>query len=161
MIFTHLQAVVRVKNEWGFRPSLWTYRLNWARRTFWLVRWLRWHCPPDTGFEIWSLAVWGRACSLSFTEALQAEFHQLLLLLYALTSLTSRCQYLLLGNYYCIHFATINKAHLGICAPRLKAQPLFARHSLFIFKLPALLIVILILSLTKAINSWLLYFLWL
>ena len=26
-----------------------------------MVRWLRWHCPPDTGFEIRALAVWGRA----------------------------------------------------------------------------------------------------
>ena len=26
-----------------------------------MVRWLRWHCPPDTGFEIQALAVWGRA----------------------------------------------------------------------------------------------------
>ena len=37
-------------NESGFRPPLCTYRLNWARRTSW--GWLRWHCPPDTGFEI-------------------------------------------------------------------------------------------------------------
>ena len=35
-----------------------------------MVRWMRWHCPPDTGFEIWALAVWGRACYLSVTEAL-------------------------------------------------------------------------------------------
>ena len=34
-----------------------------------MVRWLRWHCPPDTGFEIRSLAVWGRARYLSGTEA--------------------------------------------------------------------------------------------
>ena len=34
-----------------------------------MVRWLRWHCPPDTGFEIRALAVWGRACYLSVTEA--------------------------------------------------------------------------------------------
>ena len=34
-----------------------------------MVRWLRWHCPPDTGFEIRSLAVWGRARYLSVTEA--------------------------------------------------------------------------------------------
>ena len=26
-----------------------------------MVRWLRWHCPPDTGLEIRALAVWGRA----------------------------------------------------------------------------------------------------
>ena len=34
-----------------------------------MVRWLRWHRPPDTGFEIRTLAVWGRACYLSVTEA--------------------------------------------------------------------------------------------
>ena len=39
-----------------------------------MVRWMRWHCPLDTGFEIRSLAVWGRACSLrlSVTEAPQS-----------------------------------------------------------------------------------------
>ena len=34
-----------------------------------MVRWLRWHCPPDTGFEIRALAVWGRVRYLSVTEA--------------------------------------------------------------------------------------------
>ena len=34
-----------------------------------MVRWLRWHCPPDTGIEIRALAVWGRARYLSVTEA--------------------------------------------------------------------------------------------
>ena len=34
-----------------------------------MVRWLRWHCPPDTGFEIRALAVWGRVRYLSDTEA--------------------------------------------------------------------------------------------
>ena len=34
-----------------------------------MVRWLRWHCPPDTGFESRALAVWGRARYLSVTEA--------------------------------------------------------------------------------------------
>ena len=41
-------------NESGFRPPLCTYRLgqeNFLR----MVRWLRWHCPPDTGFEPWWL----------------------------------------------------------------------------------------------------------
>ena len=53
-------------NESGFRPPLCTYRLNWARRTSW--GW--WDdCPPDTGFEIRALAVWGRARYLSVTEA--------------------------------------------------------------------------------------------
>ena len=57
-------------NESGFRPPLCTYRLNLARRTFLrMVIWMRWHCPPDTGFEIRALAVWGRARYLSVTEA--------------------------------------------------------------------------------------------
>ena len=34
-----------------------------------MVGWLRCHCPPDTGFEIRALAVWGRARYLSVTEA--------------------------------------------------------------------------------------------
>ena len=34
-----------------------------------MVRWLRWHCPPDPGFEIRALAFWGRARYLSVTEA--------------------------------------------------------------------------------------------
>ena len=65
-------------NILGFRPPLCTYRLNWARRASWgwLVRWMRWHCPPDTGFEIRSLAVWGRARYLSVTEAPHnTDFH--------------------------------------------------------------------------------------
>ena len=41
-----------------------------------MVRWLRWHCPPDTGFEIRALAVWGRARYLSVTEAPHnTDFH--------------------------------------------------------------------------------------
>ena len=43
-------------NEWVFKPLLFAYRLNWTRRTAW-----RWYCPPDAEFEIWALAVWGRA----------------------------------------------------------------------------------------------------
>ena len=35
-----------------------------------MLRWMRWHCPPDTGFEIRAMAVWGRARYLSFTKAL-------------------------------------------------------------------------------------------
>ena len=50
-------------NEAGFRPPLCTYRLMR------MVRWMRWHCPPDTGFEIRALTVWGRARYLSVTEA--------------------------------------------------------------------------------------------
>ena len=33
-----------------------------------IMRWIRWHCPPDTGFEIRTLAVWGRAHYLSVME---------------------------------------------------------------------------------------------
>ena len=33
-----------------------------------MVRWMRWHCPPDTGCEIRALAVWGRARYLSVAE---------------------------------------------------------------------------------------------
>ena len=41
-----------------------------------MVRWLRWHRPPDTGFEIRALAVWGRARYLSVTEAPHnTDFH--------------------------------------------------------------------------------------
>ena len=41
-----------------------------------MLRWLRWHCPPDTGFEIRALAVWGRARYLSVTEAPHnTDFH--------------------------------------------------------------------------------------
>ena len=41
-----------------------------------MVRWLKWHCPPDTGFEIRTLAVWGRARYLSVTEAPHnTDFH--------------------------------------------------------------------------------------
>ena len=37
---------------------------------------MRWHCPPDTGFEIRALAVWGRARYLSVTEAPHnTDFH--------------------------------------------------------------------------------------
>ena len=41
-----------------------------------MVRWFRWHCPPDTCFEIRALAVWGRARYLSVTEAPHnTDFH--------------------------------------------------------------------------------------
>ena len=33
-----------------------------------MVRWVRWHGPPDTGFEIQILEVWSRARYLSITE---------------------------------------------------------------------------------------------
>ena len=42
-----------------------------------MVRWVRWHCPPDTGFEIQTLEVWGRARYLSVTEVPHnTEFHK-------------------------------------------------------------------------------------
>ena len=34
-----------------------------------LLRIMRWHCPPDRGFEVRALAVWGRVLYLSVTEA--------------------------------------------------------------------------------------------
>ena len=41
-----------------------------------MVRWLRWHCPPDTGFEIRAVAVWGRARYLLVTEVPHnTDFH--------------------------------------------------------------------------------------
>ena len=33
------------------------------------MRWMRWHCPSDTGFEIRALSVLGQAGYLSVTEA--------------------------------------------------------------------------------------------
>ena len=37
---------------------------------------MKWHCPPDTGVEIRTLAVWGRARYLSVTEAPHnTDFH--------------------------------------------------------------------------------------
>ena len=42
-----------------------------------MVRWVRWHCPPDTGFEIQTLEVWGRTRYLSVTEfPHNTEFHK-------------------------------------------------------------------------------------
>ena len=52
-------------NESGFSSPLCTYR-PWEHHE---VRWMRWHCPPDTEFEIRALAVWGRARYLSVMEA--------------------------------------------------------------------------------------------
>ena len=36
-----------------------------------MVRGMKWHCPPDTRFEIRALAVWGRTRHLTVTEAPQ------------------------------------------------------------------------------------------
>ena len=68
-------AVMSSKMKWiGLKCTVHcTYRLNWARR---MVRWMRWHSPPDTGFETRALAVRGRARYLSVTEVLHnTEFH--------------------------------------------------------------------------------------
>ena len=52
------------------------YAKLWQEKLLRMVRWLRWHCPPDTGFEIRALAVWGRARYLSVTEAPHnTDFH--------------------------------------------------------------------------------------
>ena len=41
-----------------------------------MVRWLRWHRPPDTGFEIRALVVWDWVRYFSVTEAPHnTEFH--------------------------------------------------------------------------------------
>ena len=41
------------------------------------VRWVRRRCPPDTGFEIQTLEVWGRARYFSMTEALHnTEYYE-------------------------------------------------------------------------------------
>ena len=58
-------------NESDFRPLLCTYRLNWTRRASW-GWWDEWddtYCPPDTGFEIQTSEILGRARYLSVTEA--------------------------------------------------------------------------------------------
>ena len=34
-----------------------------------MMRWMRWHCPPKTEFEIRAWAVWGWARYLSVTDA--------------------------------------------------------------------------------------------
>ena len=62
-IFEILNSIVMTRSfglinccemKWiGFRAIVCLYRLNWARRTYRMVRWTRWHCPPDTRFEPW------------------------------------------------------------------------------------------------------------
>ena len=51
-------VTLRKWNECGFRPSLCKLGQENLLR---MVRWIRWHCPPDTEFKIRALAVWGRA----------------------------------------------------------------------------------------------------
>ena len=34
-----------------------------------IVKWVRWHCPPDTRFKIQTLEVWGRTRYFSVTES--------------------------------------------------------------------------------------------
>ena len=65
-----LQAMEN-KIQWmGFYATI---MLIWAKlgqkNLLRMVRWMRWHCPPDTWFKIRALAVWGRARYLSVTEA--------------------------------------------------------------------------------------------
>ena len=55
-----------LRNKWGFRPPLYTYRLNWARSTSY-PEMNEMKLPSDTGFEI--RALWGRARYLSVAEA--------------------------------------------------------------------------------------------
>ena len=46
--------------------------LRWppvVRMVRWMVRWIKWHYPPDTALEIWILAVWSRERCLSDTNA--------------------------------------------------------------------------------------------
>ena len=61
----------RWMDEWVFMPHVCTYGLSWGKRTSlgWWDELVRWHCPPDTGLEIWNLVVWGRARYLWVTEA--------------------------------------------------------------------------------------------
>ena len=47
-IFVHIQAKLGQENR---------------------LKMVRWHCPPDTGFEIQTLEAWGRARYLPVTEA--------------------------------------------------------------------------------------------
>ena len=67
-LLCHLQIK---SNEWGFRPPLYTYRLNCVLK---MVSWMRWHCPADTGFEIRTLVVWGRARSRRLPTILNLSF---------------------------------------------------------------------------------------
>ena len=68
-LFRYLVIISERKMKWnesGFRPLLCTY-----------MRWVGWHCPPDTGFVILALAVWGRTRYLSVTEAPRnTEFYE-------------------------------------------------------------------------------------
>ena len=39
-------------NEWSCIRPVCTYRLNWANLLR-MLRWMKWHCPPDTEFDPW------------------------------------------------------------------------------------------------------------
>ena len=54
-------------NVSGFRPLL--AKLGQENLLLRMVRWVGWHCPPDTRFEMQTLEVWDRARYLSVTEA--------------------------------------------------------------------------------------------
>ena len=59
------------KSEWMWLPATFVYiqaklcQGNLLR----MIRWSKWYCPPDAGFEIRSLTVWNRGRYLSVTEA--------------------------------------------------------------------------------------------
>ena len=65
----HLVVLGEVKwNERGFRSPLYMYAKLSQEDLLRMVRWIRWHCPLDTGFGIRTLAVWDRARYISVTE---------------------------------------------------------------------------------------------
>ena len=85
LIFCHLKLCIAIakhnfKNEMKWIGLQATFVHIWAKlgqeNLLRMVRWLRWHCSTDTGFEIRALAVWGRARYLSVTEAPRnTDFH--------------------------------------------------------------------------------------
>ena len=57
-------------NKWGFRLTLSTlYAKLGHENLLRMMRWVRGRRPPDTGFEIRALVIWGRARYLSVIEA--------------------------------------------------------------------------------------------
>ena len=57
-------------NKWGFGATFVHMSAKLGQENLlMMVRWMRWHYPPDTGFEIRALAVWGQARYPSVTEA--------------------------------------------------------------------------------------------
>ena len=64
----NIKRINKWTNAWGFGPPFCTHAKLGQENLLSMVRWMRWHCPPDTGFEIRALMVWGRARYLSATE---------------------------------------------------------------------------------------------